>query len=152
MLPSEFFEKTGVNLTSEEYAKVEHIYMSVKMDQAEFCKLWLENRDNKIISELMETITEFEKENSDFEVKIGSLKRKIEQNKLEYEKEITKVKEQYLWKMNDLGKRIVTNINDETRIYDILEEEFTLDFIIRAKLEENLDLMQHEREHLIKKL
>ena len=60
MLQSEFFERTKVSLTNEDYAEVEHIYTSVQMDKDEFCKLWLKNRDNKIIAELMNTIKKLE--------------------------------------------------------------------------------------------
>ena len=60
MLQSEFFERTGVNLTGEEYKEVERIYDSVQMDKNEFCELWLKNRDNKIIAELMDTIKKLE--------------------------------------------------------------------------------------------
>lgn len=152
MLQSEFYERTGVTLSGEEYAKVERVYDYVKMDKDHFCEEWLKIRSSALFDETMDAFEALEKENFSLKDEISSLKSKIEQYKVECENEITKTQEQYLRKVNDLGKKIIANIDDETRIYDILEEEFTLDFIIRAKLEGNLDLMQHEREHLIKKL
>ena len=61
MLQSEFYDRTGVTLTTEEYGEVENIYNRVQMNKDEFCKLWMKCRDNKIIKELVQTCMGYEK-------------------------------------------------------------------------------------------
>ena len=130
MLQSEFFERTNVHLTDEEYARVEHIYNSVQMNKDEFCKLWLKNRDNQIISELMVTINKLESE-----VRVMKKEQKTAREHLE-----------------TLGHDFIVDLHRPDLLYDILEEEFTLEFITKVKLQENIELDQHERDFLVTKL
>jgi hypothetical protein len=51
-----------------------------------------------------------------------------------------------------LGRKIIENIDDEVRLHDILEEEFTIDFIIKVKLYNDMELERSERDYLIGKL
>lgn len=141
MLQSEFYDRTHVSLSAEEYGEVENIYDRVQMNKDEFCQLWLKNRDNKIIAELMQHIMATEK-------KLYDLEKRSE----DFDKLLQKVEEEHEERMQDFGHRIVANLDDESRIYDICEEEFTLDFICKVKLEENIELEEHERKHLLKKL
>ena len=141
MLQSEFFDRTKVTLTAEQYGEVENIYNRLKMDKDEFCQLWLKNRDNKIIAELMDHILATEKKLYAAEEVVAKTDRIIA-------KEHEKMQE----RLDNLGRRIVANFYDDTKIYDAIEEEFTLDFIIKVKLENNMDLEEHERKHLIQKL
>ena len=141
MLQSEFFERTKVTLTAEQYGEVENIYNRLKMDKDEFCQLWLKNRDNKIIAELMDHILATEKKLYAAEEVVAKTDRII-----------AKEREKMQERMDNLGRRIVANFYDDAKIYDAIEEEFTLDFIIKVKLENNMDLEEHERKHLIQKL
>ena len=141
MLQSEFFERTKVTLTAEQYGEVENIYNRLKMDKDEFCQLWLKNRDNKIIAELMDHVLATEKKLYAAEEVVAKTDRIIA-------KEHEKMQE----RLDNLGRRIVANFYDDAKIYDAIEEEFTLDFIIKVKLENNMDLEEHERKHLIQKL
>ena len=141
MLQSEFFDRTKVTLTAEQYGEVENIYNRLKMDKDEFCQLWLKNRDNKIIAELMDHILATEKKLYAAEEVVAKTDRIIA-------KEHEKMQE----RLDNLGRRIVANFYDDAKIYDAIEEEFTLDFIIKVKLENNMDLEEHERKHLIQKL
>lgn len=141
MLQSEFFDRTKVTLSAEQYGEVENIYNRLKMNKDEFCQLWLKNRDNKIIAELMDHILATEKKLYAAEEVVAKTDRIIA-------KEREKVQE----RMDNLGRRIVANFYDDAKIYDAIEEEFTLDFIIKVKLENNMDLEEHERKHLIQKL
>ena len=141
MLQSEFFERTKVTLTAEQYGEVENIYNRLKMDKDEFCRLWLKNRDNKIIAELMDHILATEKKLYAAEEVVAKTDRII-----------AKVYEKMQERLDNLGHRIVANFYDDAKIYDAIEEEFTLDFIIKVKLENNMDLEEHERKHLIQKL
>ncbi len=141
MLQSEFYDRTHVTLSAEQYGEVENIYNRLQMDKDEFCRLWLENRDNKIIKELMDHIMATEKKMYVAEENAAKCKKIIENEREKCQERI-----------ESLGRKLVANIYDDTRIYDILEEEFTLDFIIKVKLQENMDLEEHERKHLIQKL
>lgn len=141
MLQSEFYDRTGVTLTAEEYGDVENIYNRVQMDKDEFCKLWLKNRDNQIIKELVQTCMTLERKNAALE----------DANK-KHESTMAKEREKNDERMNNLARRILMNMGDDSRIYDAIEEEFTLDFIVRVKLENDMELEEHERKHLLSKL
>ena len=145
MLQSEFYERTGVTLSAEEYAKVERIYDNVKMDKDHFCEEWKKIRTNTLFNEMMDAFEAMEKENFSLNDKVSSLESR-------YESDIEKERKQAHDKLESLAMRLIPSIDDDTRIYDILEEEFTLDFIIKVKLQENMDLELHERQHLIKML
>ncbi len=118
------------------------------MNKDLFCKLWLENRDNQIISELMMSIEDLENIISESKAEKKCLTEELDDCRNRSVKELRNIRQH----LNDLGRKIVENLGDDKKIYDVLEEEFTLDFIIKVKLENNLDLEKHEREHLISKL
>jgi len=141
MLQSEFYDRTHVSLSAEEYGEVENIYNRLQMDKDEFCQLWLKNRDNKIIAELMTYIMGNEK-------KLYDLEKRSEG----FDKLLQKVQEENEERIQEFGRKIISNFEDDTRIYNICEEEFGLDFIIKVKLQEDMDLEEHERKHLIEKL
>lgn len=141
MLQSEFYDRTHVSLSAEEYGEVENIYNRLQMDKDEFCQLWLKNRDNKIIAELMTYIMGKEKTLYDLEKRSEG-----------FDKLLQKVQEENEERIREFGRKIISNFEDDTRIYDACEEEFGLDFICKVKLENNHDLEQHEREHLLKML
>lgn len=141
MLQSEFYDRTGVTLTAEEYGDVENIYNRVQMDKDEFCKLWMNNRDNQIIKELVQTCMTLERKNA-----------ALEGANTNFESTIAKEREKYGEKMKNFAAKVLTNLGDKSRIYDAIEEEFTLDFIVRVKLENDLELEEHERKHLLTKL
>lgn len=141
MLQSEFYDRTKVTLTGEEYARVEKIYNRTKVEKDEFCKLWLEIRNNKILDELL-----------DHTLKIENLLDKAESSISNHKKELEKERERSEQRMKDFARKVVENFGDDKAIYDAVEEEFTLDFIIKVKLENDFDLEKHEREHLLKKL
>lgn len=152
MLQSEFYERTGVNLSGEEYANVEHIYTSVQMNKDEFCQLWLKNRDNKIIDELMNTIKKLEKDCKALEEANDSLVKERDRVISQSKKQFQKNSEEFDVHMKEFGRKIIVHIDDNSRIYDACEEEFGLDYICRVKLEERLEIKDIEREHLIKML
>ncbi len=141
MLQSEFYDRTHVTLSAEEYGEVENIYNRLQMDKDEFCQLWLKNRDNKIIAELMTYIMGKEQ-------KLYDLEKRSEG----FDKLLQKVQNENEERIQEFGRKIISNFEDDTRIYDACEEEFGLDFICKVKLENNHDLEQHEREHLLKML
>jgi len=145
MLQSEFYERTGVTLSAEEYAKVERIYDNVKMDKDHFCEEWKKIRTNMLFNEILDAFETLEKENFSLKDRLSSLESR-------YESDIENERKFSHDKLESLAIRLIQNIDDVSRIYDILEEEFTLDFIIKVKLKENMDLEPHERDHLIKKL
>lgn len=154
MLPQEFFERTGVNLTGEEYAEVEHIYNSVQMEKDEFCQLWLQNRENKIIAELMNTIKKLEDECQKATRQRYALTIEMEQMKTAHQAEIDQDSLMHRNKMENFGKEIIKagEFDFPSDIYRVVEEEFGLPFIIKTKYENNISLEDEEVEFMIKKL
>lgn len=141
MLQSEFYDRTHVSLSAEEYGEVENIYNRLQMDKDEFCQLWLKNRDNKIIAELMTYIMGNEK-------KLYDLEKRSEG----FDKLLQKVQEENEERIREFGRKIISSLDYEESIYEACEEEFGLDFICKVKLENDINLETHEREHLAKKL
>lgn len=141
MLQSEFYDRTHVSLSAEEYGEVENIYDRLQMDKDEFCQLWLKNRDNKIIAELMTYIMGKEKTLYDLEKRSEG-----------FDKLLQKVQEENEERIKEFGRKIISNFYDDQRIYDACVEEFGLDFICKVKLEINHELDECEREHLLKML
>lgn len=152
MLQSEFFERTKVSLTGEEYNEVEQIYESCQMDKDEFCKLWLNNRENKIIAELMVTIKKLENDCQELKSKNKNLSEQIESKTAEMESELKNMSDAHKRHMEEFGRKMVIHFDDDTYRYDDICEEFGLDNVCKWKLEENIDLEKEERDHLIKKL
>lgn len=164
MLQSEFYDRTHIKLSGDEYAEVENIYNNVKMQKDDFCKHWVEEKENPLFKELAEAFCKQTKEllqaQSDHKTVCNKYEDEIESIVHQRESEIEAIKKEHERILADkdkahkaLGRRLVENLPVECgEIYDILEEEFTLDFIIKVKLQNNLDLEPHEREHIIKKL
>ena len=66
MLQSEFYERTHITLTGEEYADVEFLYMNVEMNKDEFCKQWLKNRSNKLFQQISDVyVKDMKRKNDD---------------------------------------------------------------------------------------
>lgn len=154
MLQSEFTEKTGVNLTGEEYAKVEHIYNSVMMNKDEFCKLWMENRDNKIIAELMDTIYKFEDDINNLKADNDSLSEEVEGLKAQHYAEMDNEQLMHRNQMEAFAKKLIKagEYDMPKDIYDAIEEDFGIEFIIRSKWEQNIELQEEEIDYMVKKL
>ena len=149
---SEFYERTGVNLTGEEYKQVEDIYNSVQMDKDEFCELWMKNRDNKIIAELMNTIKKLEEDCNELKSSNDRLLIDMGGVKAETERQLQQIGNTHKEHMESLGRKMIEHFEDDAYRYDDLCEEFGLDNICKWKLELDIELGREEREHLIKKL
>ncbi len=155
MLPSEFTERTCINLTGEEYAEVEHIYNSVQMDKDEFCALWLKNRDNKLIAELMNTIKKLEDDCRALKGTNESLAAEIERMKAQHEGELQQMSDTHKDHMEDFASRLIKASEYEdmpTQMYQEIEEEFGLPFIIRNKWQNSIELQDTEIQYMVDKL
>ena len=154
MLLSEFFERTGVNLTGEEYAEVEHIYESVQMNKDEFCKLWLKNRDNKIIAELMDTIKKLEDDCNALKATDESLGQEVDGLKAQQEGELKHMSDTHKAHMEDFAKRLLKagEYDLSKEIYDEIEQEFGIAFIIHSKWEQSIELTENEIDYMVKNL
>ena len=152
MLQSEFFERTKVSLTGEEYAKVEAIYSVIQMDKDEFCKEWLKLKDNPLMKEIAEAARKLEVEKVEAEQVIRESKARIAAMTEAHQKELEKIGEQHKQHMEEFGRKMVVHFEDDTYRYDNIAEEFGLANICKWKLEENYDLEKGEREFLIGKL
>ena len=153
MLPQEFYERTKLNLTGEEYAEVEALYNIVPdIDKDEFCKLWMKLKDNLLIQALGKGVLNAIRKSDEFQQEIARKKVQIDQLSEAHKKEMQKIGEQYNVHMKDFGRKMIVNMNDSIHLYDNITEEFGYDFLLRVKLEENIDLDSKEREYLAKKL
>ena len=151
MLHEEFFERTKVSLTGDEYAKVEAIYNSVQMDKDEFCQLWLKNRDNKIVAELMDTIKKLEDDCAALKGTNESLGEEVEGLKAQNEAERDNDALVHRQQMEGLAKKIVKagEYDLPSEIYDVLEEEFGIQFIIKSKWEQGIELTEDEIGYMV---
>lgn len=153
MLQSEFFERTGLNLTCDEYAKVEAIYNILpKMDKDEFCKEWKKLNNNPLIKEIAEVARNLEKDKLVAAQTLRDAKEKIAAMAEAHQKEIEKIGYQYKERIEEFGRKMVVHFEDDVCRYDAIAEEFGLGNICKWKLEENYDLEKEEREYLISKL
>ena len=152
MLQSEFYDRTHIKLSGDEYADVENIYNNVKMQKDAFCQHWVEEKENPLFKELAEAFCKQTKELLQAQSDLGTIEHKykseIEAIKKENERIIADKEETH----KSLGRKIIENIDDEVRLHDILEEEFTIDFIIKVKLYNDMELERSERDYLIGKL
>lgn len=48
MIKSEFEKRVQMNVTKEEYAAIEEVYMNSDLDKDEFCKLWVKMNQTRV--------------------------------------------------------------------------------------------------------
>lgn len=156
MSQSEFYERTKVHLSPEQYAEVEKIYDACEMDKDLFCRAWLQIRDNELVyqlcTEMSKRVDKLEYENADFKRDYEHLVNEVEKIRKQNEIENLEQSEVFDAHLKGFGEKIVLNLGDDSRLYDAVEEEFGLGFIIKVKLENDMDLEEHERKYLIQKL
>ena len=153
MLPSEFYERTGVTLSGEEYAEVEKLYNAVKMDKDEFCKQWLENRDNQLLKELMDSYKVGELYIQSLESELKDKEGRAKKERAGYEKELEEERRHAENHMKDFARKLILRTEEVgVGCLDLVEEEMGYGFIIQVKLEENLTLTDNEREYLVGKI
>lgn len=152
MLQSEFYDRTHIKLSGDEYADVENIYNNVEMNKDDFCQHWVEEKKNPLFKELAEAFLKQNKELLKAQIDLGTIEHKymseIESIRKDYERILADKEEAH----KSLGRKIIENIDDEVKLHDILEEEFTIDFIIKVKLCNDMELERSERDYLIGKL
>lgn len=157
MLQSEFIERTKVQVTGEEYADIEFLYMNVEMDKDEFCKWWLKNRNNKLFQDISNAyIKDMKRKNEDVDrlyTENQNLKAQLDEQKKFYEGSIQKGSEMWANTMKEFAKRIVrANEENEMRVSEVVEEEYSLDFIIKTKHEAGIPLSEEEINYMVGKL
>lgn len=149
MLPSEFIERTGVQLETEEYMNVETMYNEVKMNKDDFCKEWKRLHNNPLMKEIVESFAKFRT----MEQEISKMKAQLEEKDRVREEMLDEQAKKDGLALMDFTKRIIrANEESKEKVYDVVEEECGLDFICKTKLEEGIELKSHEVNHLIKKL
>lgn len=156
MLPSEFTERTKITPTSEEYADIEQLYNGVQLDKDKFCKEWLKLRNNPLFKELSEAYCrEVRRHLSD----VASLQATCEELRKEYDnftnqkaKDIEDIIKKKNANFNAFGEKIICLNLDDKKLYDIIEEEFSLKFIIQTKHDNDIPLSDEEISYLVGKL
>ena len=157
MLQSEFFERTHITLTSEEYADVECLYNAVKMDKDEFCKRWVSEKKNPLFKELAEAFChEYRMHIADvnqMQANSESLRKAYDEFKKMKEDEFAKQGARHEKRLIELAKRIIrANADSDLRVEEVIEEEFGYGFIIRTKREAGIPLSDKEIDYMVGKL
>lgn len=153
MLQSEFFERTKLSLTVEEYKRVEAIYVNVKMDKDEFCKQWMKLKANPLISEIAEAMIENDEILRESMAKRQQLEAELEEQKKYGEESIGNLRQSMAVEKMEFAKRIVrANEEGELRVYDVIEEEYGIGFIIKTKHEAGIPLSEDEINYMVGKL
>lgn len=149
MLQSEFFDRTKVNLTPEEYVKVETLYNEVEMNKDEFCKQWLKLRNNPLMKEVIEAFYTSQK----MRLEIARLKEQLkEKDKFHIEESDRLLKEQRKKFYTFASTVVRANESDKERVYDAIEEEFGIGFIIKTKYHAGIPFSEEEIRYLVNKL
>lgn len=153
MLQSEFFERTKLSLTVEEYKRVEAIYVNVKMDKDEFCKQWMKLKANPLISEIAEAMIENDEILRESMAKRQQLEAELEEQKKHGEESIGNLRQSMVVEKLEFAKRIVrANEEGDLRVYDVIEEEYGIVFIIKTKHEAGIPLSEDEINYMVGKL
>ena len=149
MLQSEFFDRTKVNLTPEEYVKIETLYNEVEMNKDEFCKQWLKLRSNPLMKEVIEAFYTSQK----MRLEIARLKEQLkEKDKFHIEQTDDLLKEQRKKLYTFAGVIVRANESGDARVYDAIEEEFGIAFIIKTKHDAGIPLSEEEIQYMVNKL
>ena len=153
MLQSEFYQRTKVNLTPEDYAEVEAIYNALPaLGKDEFCKLWLKIRNNSLFDELKYAYLKVEREARQNNDRCQELQKQLFAKEEEKAKEINRILRESNERSMDFARKLILSgaITDST--YDIIEEEFGIGFIIRTKHEAGIPLLDEEISYLVNNL
>lgn len=152
MLPSEFYDRTGVNLTGEDYAEVEKIYNAVEMNKDDFCELWLGIRENQLFKELWKAYRYSDEHIQNLLSDKKTLEETLKAEQNAFNKRVRELNASYKSDKEVFARKILIEaIGAENKaILDMVEEEFGFDFIVQVKLEENLPLLEADRTFLIK--
>ena len=157
MLQSEFYDRTHITLTAEEYADVECLYNAVKMDKDKFCKYWVSEKKNPLFKELAEAYChEYRMHLADvsqMQANSESLRKEFDQFKLGRKAEIDNIINIHNNNHTNLAKRIIrANAASEIRVEEVIEEEFGIGFIIKTKREAGIALSDDEIDYMVGKL
>lgn len=94
MIIHEFEQLTGFHPTTDLYEKIERAYMSFDGDKVEFCKAYVENRDN-LASRIARTADEVDRE---IQLKVNSTIRELEKQNADLAKKLEAEQE---WKLRE---------------------------------------------------
>lgn len=149
MLPSEFIERTGIQLEAEEYINVETMYNEVKMNKDDFCKEWKRLHNNPLMKEIVESFAKFRT----MEQEIAKMKAQLEEKDRVHEEMLDEQAKKDGLALMDFTKRIIrANEESKAKVYDTVEEECGIGFIIRTKHEAALPLSDEEVAYMVGKL
>lgn len=154
MLQSEFYERTGINLTGDDYARVEQMYLATQMDKDVFCKEWLKHRDDRIVRELMGTVNALQMELNKANEDIKEYTQKIDNIESQCEKKHQDIVKTNKMRFEDFARSIIDGLEDidVQKVYDTIEEEFGIAFIIKYKRSRGYELSESEIDYMVSKL
>ena len=153
MLQSEFYDRTKVNLTGEEYSDVEKLYEGVQMDKDQFCKHWLKLRNNPLFIELAEAYRKSDTYGSLQNSELIRTRKEMAEKEALHEQRLEKQHKADLANMEEFVKRVIrANEEGDLRVYDTIEEEYGIGFIIKTKYDAGIPLSEEEIKYMVGKL
>ncbi len=153
MLYSEFYDRTKISITGAEFAEIEKLYLAVKMDKDVFCKQWLKLRNNPLFNELAAAFREADTQGARLNSELIQAKEALQGKEALYKKQIVEQHKVDSAHMEEFAKRvIIANDEDDSKVYDVVEEELGIDFIIKTKYEGGIPLLDEEIKYLVGKL
>ena len=154
MLQSEFYERTKVNLTGDEYARVEKMYLATEMDKDIFCQEWLKHHDDLLVMDLMHTIISLQDEVKGLESALKEETERIHELEKQREMDINNIGNMCKNRIEELARKTLKGIDERNmfHVYDTIEEELGLPFIIKSKREMGLEITDSEIDYMVSKL
>ena len=154
MLQSEFFERTGENVTGDVYAKIENIYNNVSVDKDVFCAGWKKYKNDEFVADLMDAILTLANHAENERNLAAKFESEIARMKQQHENECKSISDSCTNQSKEFAKKIIRQYDNQSlnNIYNVIEEEYGFAFIIKSKREMGITLTDKEIDYLVSKL
>jgi hypothetical protein len=155
MLQSEFFERTGENVTGDVYAKIENIYNNVSVDKDVFCAGWKKYKNNEFVADLMDCVLRLIKERDDLMKEKKQILAEKEDEKVRHNNELQDCAKIWDKSNKEFAKNLLLALESErmaANIYAQIEQEFGIGWIIKTKRENGIMLTESEIDYMVSKL
>lgn len=155
MLQSEFLEKTGLYCLPETYAEIESVYNEMTINKDVFCAGFKNLENDDFSSDLWGTVQKLIKERDDLAKENKALRAEKEAEKIRHNAELKDCAKLWDKSNKEFAKNILLALGAErqaAKIYDVIEQEMGIGFIIKTKRENGVPLNEDEIDYLILKL
>ncbi len=149
MTHTEFFERTKVTVDGNQYEKIQAVYAEVEMDKDEFCAEWKKLRNNRLMGEIEEAMHRMEHQMTEKDSEIRRLNGMLEEKDRYHIDEMEKQAKRIGNGQLEFARKLILAGMDAKRLYDVIEEEYGIRFIIKTKHEAGLPLSEEEIEYMV---